>query len=55
MVKHTKKFVDKLPTNCLIVFDHFVGLALKGLEAKFTDDSLEKKPKAKFKITKQNI
>ena len=26
-----KQFVSKLPTNCLIVFDHFVGLALKGL------------------------
>ena len=26
-----KQFFDKLPTNCLIVFDHFVGLALKGL------------------------
>ena len=26
-----KQFVDKLPTNCLSVFDHFVGLALKGL------------------------
>ena len=25
-----KKFVGKLPTNCLSVFDHFVGLALKG-------------------------
>ena len=24
-----KQFVGKLPTNCLIVFDHFVGLALK--------------------------
>ena len=24
-----KQFVDKLPTNCLSVFDHFVGLALK--------------------------
>ena len=23
--------VGKLPTNCLSVFDHFVGLALKGL------------------------
>ena len=22
---------SKLPTNCLSVFDHFVGLALKGL------------------------
>ena len=25
------QFIDKLPTNCLSVFDHFVGLALKGL------------------------
>ena len=24
-----KQFVDKLPMNCLGVFDHFVGLALK--------------------------
>ena len=28
-----KQFVGKLPTNCLSVFDHFVGLALKGLNA----------------------
>ena len=28
-----KQFVGKLPTNCLSVFDHFVGLALKGLIA----------------------
>ena len=26
-----KQFVGKLPTNCLSVFDHFVGLALKGI------------------------
>ena len=26
-----KKFVGNLPTNCLSVFDHFVGLALKTL------------------------
>ena len=26
-----KQFVGNLPTNCLGVFDHFVGLALKGL------------------------
>ena len=25
-----KQFVDKLPTNCLSAFDHFVGLALEG-------------------------
>ena len=30
-----KQFVGKLPTNCLSVFDHFVGLALKGLNEPF--------------------
>ena len=36
MVKHTQQFVSKLSTNCLSVFNHFVGLALKRL--KFYDD-----------------
>ena len=27
-----KQFFGKLPTSCLNVFDHFVGLALKGLK-----------------------
>ena len=31
MVKHTETIRRLLPTNCLSVFDHFVGLALKGL------------------------
>ena len=26
-----KQFIAKLPTNCLSVFGHFVGLELKGL------------------------
>ena len=26
-----KQFVAKLPANCLSVFNHFVGLVLKGL------------------------
>ena len=30
-----KQFVGKLPTNCLSVFDHFVGLALEGLKKQF--------------------
>ena len=30
----SKQFVGKLPTNCLNVFDHFVGLALKVLRIK---------------------
>ena len=32
MVKHTQIVRRLLPTNCLRVFDHFVGLALKGLK-----------------------
>ena len=31
MVKHTQTIRQLLPTNYLSVFDHFVGLALKGL------------------------
>ena len=30
--KTLKQFVGKLLTNCLNVFDHFMGLALKGLK-----------------------
>ena len=28
---NTQTILGKLPMNCLSVFDHFVGLALKGL------------------------
>ena len=31
MVKHTQPIRWLLPKNCLSVFNHFVGLALKGL------------------------
>ena len=31
MVKRTQTICRKKPTSCLSVFDHFVGLALKGL------------------------
>ena len=31
-----KQFVGNFPTNCLIVFDHFVKLALKELIVHFT-------------------
>ena len=33
MVKHTQT-IRVLPTNCLSVFDHFVGMAVKGLITK---------------------
>ena len=39
-----KQFVGKLATNYLSVFDHFVGLALKGLNL-----SLTSSPKSHFK------
>ena len=32
MVKHTQTIPRQKPTNCLSVFDHFVGLALKELK-----------------------
>ena len=31
IIKHTQTIGRPLPTNCLILFDHFVGFALKGL------------------------
>ena len=31
MVKQTQTICRQQPTNCLSVFDHFVGLALKSL------------------------
>ena len=31
MVKHTQIIRRQKPTNCVIVFDHFLRLALKGL------------------------
>ena len=35
MVKHTQT-IRRLPTNYFSVFDHFVGLALKGLIINFS-------------------
>ena len=35
-----KQFVGKLPTNCWSVFNHFVGLALKGLNGYFAISSM---------------
>ena len=33
MVKHTQTIFRLLPSNCLGLFDHFVGLALRELKA----------------------
>ena len=46
MVKHTQT-ICKLPTKCLSVFDHFVGLALKGLTT-ITSNSLRSFDTKKF-------
>ena len=35
MVKHTQRIRRQQPTICLSVFDHFVGLALKRMNASF--------------------
>ena len=37
-----KQFVGNLPTNCLSVFGHFMGLALKGLNKKWISSNTEK-------------
>ena len=34
MVRHTQAIHRQKPTNCLSVFDHFVGLTLKELIAR---------------------
>ena len=54
-----KQFACKLPTNCLSVFDHFVGLALKGLKP-FPQCSNRKKTYVKnfssyFSISRNDI
>ena len=54
-----KQFVGNLPTNCLSVFGHFVGMALKGL-IKATSIILEtgnflRKTENKFTFQKGNI
>ena len=43
-----KQFVGFLQTNCLSVFDHFAGLALKGLRKVNITLSLPMRPQAPF-------
>ena len=35
VVRHTQTVRRQIPTNCLSVFDHFVGLMFKGLISAF--------------------
>ena len=34
MLKHTQTIRRQKPTNCLSVFEHFLGLVLKGLRVR---------------------
>ena len=43
MVKHPQTICSLFPTNCLSVFDHFVGLALKRLTSSNAQSSLHVK------------
>ena len=38
LVNTLKQFVDNLTVNCLSVFGHFVGLAIKGLKPTYLFD-----------------
>ena len=49
MVKHAQTVRRLLPTNCLSVFEHFMGLALKGLTTYFLLDKCSFNPKFFFK------
>ena len=54
MVKDTQTIRGQQPTNYLSVFDHFVGLALKGLKKLlptigFSENTLAT-PKAKLRV-----
>ena len=40
-----KQFVGNLPTNCLSVFDHFVGLVLEGLSCRISLQYSQRKKK----------
>ena len=42
MVKHTQTIRRLLPTNCLSVFDHFMGLAHKDLKYKHDASDMRK-------------
>ena len=50
MVKHTQAIFWKQPTNCLSEFDHFVGLALKGL--KYINNQLKAYYRTTYYFTK---
>ena len=56
MVKHTQTIRRQIAWVCLSVFDHFVGLALKGLNTKlFTEVYLRTCQKVTMDVFRENI
>ena len=55
MVEHTQTIRQVLPTNCFSVFDHFVGLALKGLTSLTFTGCIIQTNKTSIFDTKQGI
>ena len=57
MVKHTQTIRRQQPTNCLSVFDHFVGLAFKGLKdkQKFQNNFVETKNHSNIRELSTNL
>ena len=54
MVKHNKIIHQQQPTNCLSVFDHFVGFALKGLKQQNCFSLKKKTSELAYYVTKKN-
>ena len=50
-----KQIVGKLPTICLRVFDHFSGLALKGLKRNKENICMEEKGEINWKKSENSI
>ena len=55
MIKHTQAIRRQQPTNCLKVFDHFVGLALKGLISMHITEALSNKFKSRGQFESWNM
>ena len=53
MVKHTQTIRRLLATNCLSVFGHFLGLALKRLKLGKSQNWVETEPSAKLSLQKK--
>ena len=55
MVKHTQTIRRQQPTNCLSLFDHFVGLALKGLSNSFVNQILRSRTSRLIVFCKKGV